>query len=342
MSSAVTRCRSVWTGGAPMLAPPPLNPAPATWSVSTNVPATAGSYSVNSPVVYAAGTLYVPAETAEPNGAVLVSSDNGASWAAESVPSTYSSPFCLADFGGRVLAFCEDYAYTRGNPWTPYNSTKFYVSGLAFAGSYAKAAYGDGIGLFFVGTGTGYARSTDGGVNWTLQALPESQVQTGGRTLIYDGEQFVSLLNTSGGVDDQLITSPDGITWVQQPFAHTAAGFNSLTYGGGLYIASNGSQVWVGDSIAALAAAVPISPVLSKTITSSAALEDGRLMVMCSDGTIYSSPNAGASWIEDTIDWTDTVGGTLAPVSPLPGAEAFAAAELASGDGAFAVRLELC
>ena len=342
MSARLTHCRDpYWFGGSGFALSPPLNAAAQTWTISTDTPAGTGGYSGPKPAIQKSGSIYAASAAAEPNGSVLVSTDSGSTWTAESVPSTYSSVFAVCNVGGRVLAFCEDYAYTQGAPWTPYNSTKFYVSPLSvFVSAQMQVAYGAGICVLFTGNSKIYYRSTDGGLTWSSYDLPFPSPASTEPSLLWDGTQFVAIIETSDSAIEQIATSTDGLTWEQVALSSTPSGLEMLSAGGGIYAAATATEVLIADSVAGLQSASLVDPFPGKDIASIAVLADGRVILELTDGTMHTSANVGKTWVSDTVAWS-AFSATQGPISPL-GNLALASVSYTSGNGAWGQRTELC
>lgn len=114
-----------------------------------------------------------------------------------------------------------------------------------------------------------------------------------------------------------------------------------MDYAARMYAVANAQDLWLGSTVAELVAAAPIVPI-AKNIESVAVLDDGRIVLQASDGTLYFSVDGGGSWTQDSVTWPNFSSSAFGPVTRLNGVSAIAGELQTTNNGAFAVRPVYC
>jgi len=256
------------------------------------------------------GTRLIAATSSATTGALGISSDFGAAWAATATtvvnptrtvgPQYWSSVSSSAD-GSHLLATVGDTAGHSGLVYFSVNAgASWSVTNLS-APWIASACSADGTRMF-VASYTGYIYySTDAGVNWT-QYYYNSAAAFTGLACSADGTKLVA--SSTGGNGGYLYVS--GATNLSaglkkwSAVASSADGSNlvATVTGGGIYTSSNGGTTWNQQNQANL--------VSWKSVASSS---DGSRLAAAYNGPGYvtTSDNSGYTWTQSgatNAQWT--------------------------------------
>jgi hypothetical protein len=167
-------------------------------------------------------------------GAVTIS-DDGVNWSTNDQADTYQfSDLCLAN-NGRYVAACGDGKVAKsdngGQTWSLQQVG--LSSGPEGAEHFYGVTYGNINGVHTVvvvgRTGVIYT-STDNGVNWTKQDIPEDLVNIW--EITFTGSHFVAVSSKefSGYPYCPILTSPDGFSWTIRDSDATCSYLLTVTY----------------------------------------------------------------------------------------------------------------
>jgi len=156
-----------------------------------------------------------------------------------------------------------------------------------------SVAYGDGkfVATAITGTATSRVMTSSDGINWTLQTTPDVNNQWAG--VAYGNGLFVAV--AADGTGDQVITSPDGITWTARDGAADSDWFG-IGYGNGLFVATGTDTIMTSpDGITWTSRTAPSD---SSHQWHSVAYHDGLFVSVAKTGTgnrVMTSPD-GITW----------------------------------------------
>ena len=216
------------------------------------------------------------------SGYIATSYDNAQSWVGTDLSGLTGQAICVAYGNGVWVIGCSE----RGGSCLLYSTdgTNFNDSGTTLFSQTNSVAFGNGI---FVATGmpnysTTIVASIDG-MNWyAISADPTVQ----GNAVTYANGLFV-LVGTD--VDGAVFTSQDGINWQQFVVGTTLV---AVAYGAGRWYVSDGAAnlYYTTDNW--------LSYTTINRAPSLASLAFGDTFVgITQDGSIYSSPDFGTTWI---------------------------------------------
>lgn len=170
--------------------------------------------------------LVFAAVTDDTSGIGASSSNNGATWLQQSIPSGYV--FGDLAWNGSVFAAVTSDASgiaatsPDGITWTQQSMPAGFFLAVAWNGSVFAAVTDDGSGM---------AATSPDGVTWTQRAMPAHQFSS----IAWNGSVFAAVTEEFSGV---AATSPDGITWTQRSIpAHLYTG---IAWNGSVFVAVTG------------------------------------------------------------------------------------------------------
>jgi hypothetical protein len=256
------------------------NPTEQNWALASYAPGTADTSDSLACVAYGNG-IYVALGS---DGDTAFTSANGITWTQGGNGLTYSDitgvtfgngQFVLVDNGGDIATSPD------GRNWTPQTGTGTGLNDVAtFGGTYV--AVGDVLttdGVVFtsplairwtqvdpgvaenlygitsaprtpefvaVGQQAVIITSTDLGATWVDQTNITANNLYDLHGVTYGGGQFVAV-----GASGMLLTSTDGVNWIQPNYLTTGNDLNAVAYGDGLFVAvgDNGWTIISGDAI---------------------------------------------------------------------------------------------
>lgn len=157
---------------------------------------------------------------------VAATSLDGITWTLHSSGYDWSSitygngVFAVVETGSMAAATSSD-----GITWT--------VHPLPSTATWSSIAFGNGIFVAVAEGGTVAASSSDG-ITWTARTLPASENWL---SVAFGESIFVAVANASSAS----ASSPDGITWAARTLSSSSAGWSSVTFGGGIFVAIQGN-----------------------------------------------------------------------------------------------------
>jgi Divergent InlB B-repeat domain/Immunoglobulin I-set domain len=217
-------------------------------------------------------------------GRVLISK-NGVTW--KQCPLTVSAgktPRFSAIHNGELLVYASA-SNAAAELWKSSDGINFTLVNLTAAIAFQSLKH-DGTRFFATGTIAGvfsHFRSTDG-VNWITTSPPG-----GGSIFLFNQTFIVLAARIAGNPGRQDIHhSPDGITWQTKTLVN--GNIDSLSFGNGVFLATQSNTLWTGASIDSLA-------LLSSTVSpfqGHAAFAHGTFFLMTPQGIWRSA--LGQSW----------------------------------------------
>jgi hypothetical protein len=241
--------------------------------------------------VYGAGLFVVAGD----NGAIFTSPD-GLTWTARvsGVPDFISGgiygggQFVLVGTSGLILTSPD------GITWTQRASgTTDWLKTVAHNGS---------VYVVLPLETTAVYTSSDG-ATWSSSVGPTSHYSFG---LVYGGGVFVSVGYKTYNFEGSVFTSTNGTTWVERDVSALLSGaaLNSLSYGGGLFVAGTDYDGFVVTSPDGATWTQRVSR--SDTFNLRAALYDGSRHILFSGAYFMTTSDDAVSWRQISIDPFDT------------------------------------
>ena len=156
----------------------------------------------------------------------VMTSPDGVTWSPISVGAdtwktiTYGNGlFVAVALDGGVMTSPDGVTWTAG-------------TNLSGGSGWNSVAYGKGVFVAVSSSGTDHVATSSDGINWTFQAGTSNKWES----ITYGNGMFVAV-SQSGTVHDDVMTSPDGVTWSSGSTASAATYWQSVTYGNGLFVA---------------------------------------------------------------------------------------------------------
>lgn len=238
------------------------------------------------------------------------SSPDGITWTARTIPAPPTGSYKAVAYGNGVFVAVENNGSKAatspdGINWTARNmpSSSYWYS----------VAFGNGVFVSISNvTGTLAATSPDG-ITWTARTLPTS---TGWYDVTYGNGMFfaVSYATTAAA------SSPDGITWTARIMPTTT--FIKVNFGGGLFVALNGSGL-VATSTDGILWVTQVTLPVSAT-WGSISYGAGMFIIMPANSPIAFTSINGSTWTSWALPITNMAGAAY-------GTDKFAAPSTASG-----------